>query len=220
LLKLDQLVAQFLKSARDSGFSLSDIRSRIGHWLNLQPPDHILVIEPDRELRRILMAEIEAATGWPVQGASVEECRDSRMLIGASPVAMYSQAKSVSVVLPPGVECLLVHSTSVAESLKEEKPPQSDALVAVASRWPEFLKTSRAILVAAGLNPDVLDFRDARTRGWQRGLGTCAFVIADVLTAKVLPTNCRARVFRVISDASLGELRKAVAVLMENGSAR
>src|SRR5438128_2384342 len=91
-LKLDQLVAQFLKTAREGGFSLSDVRSCVAHWLNLQPPDHFLVIEPDRELRRIVMTEIEAATGWHVRGASIEECGDSRMLIGAAPVAMYSQA--------------------------------------------------------------------------------------------------------------------------------
>lgn len=53
-IKLDQLAAQFFKAARDSGFSLSDVRSSLSHWLNVQPPDHFLLLEPDIELRRIL----------------------------------------------------------------------------------------------------------------------------------------------------------------------
>src|SRR6266446_9914116 len=155
--KLDQLTTQFFKAARESGFSLAAIRSSLSHWLNLQPPDHFLVIEPDAELRRILIAEIEAATGRPVRGASIDECREGSVLTGAAPVAMYGHAEAVRVVLPPGVECLLLLSTSVVERLKGEQVPAPDALVAVISRWSGFLKSARAILVAAGLNPDALD---------------------------------------------------------------
>jgi GntR family transcriptional regulator len=54
---LDQLIAVFLRVARDKGFSLSEIQTRLRHWLALQPPDHFLVIEPDGELRRILIKD-------------------------------------------------------------------------------------------------------------------------------------------------------------------
>jgi hypothetical protein len=92
--------------------------------------------------------------------------------------------------------------------MKGQKAPPADALVAVVSRWPEFLKWSRAILVAAGLDADALDFRDARERGWQRGLRSCTFVITDAVTLKKLPPGCDARVFRAVSPESLAELRR------------
>lgn len=58
-LGLDQLLAKFFKTARTRGHSLREIQSRLKHWLTLQAPDHFLVIDPDPELRRILMTEIE-----------------------------------------------------------------------------------------------------------------------------------------------------------------
>lgn len=205
--KLDRLAAEFFKAARDSGFSLSDIKSSLSHWLEIQPPDHFLVIEPDSELRKILLAEIEAATGLRARGVSLKDCRDSSRLPGAAPVAMYSQGQAVREALPPGVECCFLNSTSIVERLREEHSPAPEALVVVASRWPGFLKAARAILIAAGIDPDALDFRDAREPGWNRGLRSAALVITDSLMAKRLPAGCEVRVFRIISDASINELR-------------
>jgi len=204
--KLDQLVAQLFKTARESGFSLGEVRSSLSQWLDAQPPDHLLVVEPDVELRRILMAEIEVATGAPVRGASIDECRASNVLTGAAPVALYGQAEVVREALPPGIECLFLHSTSVVERLKGERLPSPETLIVVASRWPGFLKSSRAILIAAGLDPDALDFRDARELGWKKALGPAALVITDSLMAPQVAAGCTARVFRLISDTSVSEL--------------
>ena len=99
--------------------------------------------------------------------------------------------------------------------------PPDDALVTVVSHWPEFLRWARTMLVAAGIDLVSLDFRDARTRGWQRGLRSSAFVITDALTATQIPAGCDTRVFRVIADSSLDELRKFVEqflVKQESGS--
>src|SRR6476646_6109132 len=60
--ELDEAIARFFKSARATGHSLREIQTRLEHWLALQPPDHFLVIEPDPELRQILMTEIQQAT--------------------------------------------------------------------------------------------------------------------------------------------------------------
>jgi hypothetical protein len=92
--------------------------------------------------------------------------------------------------------------------MQGEERPADDALVTVVSRWPEFLKWAHTMLVAAGIDADALDLRDARRRDWQRGLAASALVISDALTARQLPAGCRARVFRIISDASLDELRR------------
>ncbi|MDX6694300.1 MAG: GntR family transcriptional regulator [Blastocatellia bacterium] len=206
-LELDGLISSFLRTARDRGFSLIEIQGRVKHWLELEPPDHFLVIEPDAELRRILMAEIKEATGFRVAGASVEECARSAVLAMAAPVALYTQAESVRAALPFDANCLLLHTRSVADSLKSAEAPPPDALVAVVSRWPEFLRWSHTILTAAGLDPAALSFRDARQPDWAKGLRASAFVITDALTAGQLPAGCQPRVYRVIADSSIKELR-------------
>lgn len=207
-LGLDQLVGVFFKVARAKGHSLREIQSRLKHWLALQPPDHFLVIEPDPELRRILVTEIEAGTNIRTVGADLDDCSDGQMLIGSAPVTMYSHVERVRAALPPDTDLVVLRSRSIPKSLQGERRPSPDALIAIVSRWPEFLRWSRAILVAAQLDPNALSFRDARERGWQRGLRSAAFVVTDSVMAHKLPAGCEMRLFTILSDSSLEELQQ------------
>ncbi|HEX8178132.1 MAG TPA: GntR family transcriptional regulator [Pyrinomonadaceae bacterium] len=206
-LALDQLISVFLQRARAAGFALGAIQTRIKHWLALQPPDHFLVLEPDEHLRAILVAEIADATGFPVRGLSLEACAQQGLPAGAAAVALYGQSERVRVLLPPDTNCLLLRSRSIPDALTGQQRPAPDALIAVVSRWPEFLRWARTVLVSVGVEPAALNVRDARERGWQRALHTSAFVITDALTARQLPAETPARVFRIIADDSLAELR-------------
>lgn len=98
--------------------------------------------------------------------------------------------------LPNGSELLALQVRSVPKSLTDWLPAPSHALVAVASGWLGFLKMARTMLIAAGFKPDNLMLRDARKRGWQRGLNEAAAVICDVLTAKNLQGLKRVFCFR------------------------
>lgn len=216
-LPLDQIISVFLRAARERGFSLAEVRARVSHWLELQPPDHFLVVEPDAELRPILVAEIEQAAGFPVRGAAFAECADGDRLTGAAVVALYGQAEGVRAALPPGTTCHLLHSRSVPESLAAEKMPPPDALISVVSRWPDFLRWAHVVLIAAGIDPHALDFRDARQAGWQKGLRSSDVVIADAVTAESLPPSSHPRVFRMIADSSLRELRAFVEQFLSGG---
>ncbi|HYE72025.1 MAG TPA: GntR family transcriptional regulator [Blastocatellia bacterium] len=213
---LDQLISEFLRVARSKGFSLAEIQSRIKRWLEFQPPDHFLLIEPDDGFRKILAAEIQEATGFRVAEACIEDCANAAILAGAAPVAVYGQGEIVRAALPAETQCLLLRLRSITETLRGQQRPAPDALIAVVSEWPDFLKWARAVLVAVNIDPLALDFRDARKRGWQRGLNASAFVITDAVTAKNIPSDCDTRIFHMISDASLLELKSYVAHLKTN----
>lgn len=206
-LELDRLISAFFTLARVRGFSLAEVRSRLDVWLRRQPPDHFLVVEPDEHLREILVSEIEEATGFRARGVGYEECGEAGLLAGAAVVALYSKAEEIKRSLPPHAAPIFLHARSIPEELKGEQRPPPDALVSVVSRWPAFLEWARVFLVAAGVETDSLDLRDARTQGWQRGLRSSAHVITDALTARSLPAGTRARVYRVVADSSLEELR-------------
>lgn len=206
-LELDQLISTLFQVARQRGHSLHDIQTRVKDWLETQPPDHILVIEPDEELRSILIAEIEGATGFRVVGTGIDECTRAEVLAGAAPVAMYGQADKVRAALPPDAPCILLRLRSVPSSLQGQERPSPDSLVTVVSRWPEFLRWARTVLAAAAIDPDAMSFRDAREIGWKKGLASSAMVITDAVTATLIPDGCRTRVFRIIADSSLDELR-------------
>jgi GntR family transcriptional regulator len=87
-------------------------------------------------------------------------------------------------------------------------PAPSAALVGIASRWPNFLKIARTMLIAVGFSPDALIVRDAAKPNWQRGLKQTAAVVCDSLTAAELPAGCRAIPFSLLSELSIAELRR------------
>jgi len=208
--ELDQLIASFFEAARRKGFTLVETQSRLKQWLEIQPPDHFLVIEPDIELRRILAAEIADATGFPVREAGLEECSDPSRLAGAAPVFLFNKEKPIRALLPVHTQCLMLHSRSVPTALQEKAPIPQNVLIAVVSRWPEFLKWARTVLVAAGVSSEALCFCDARKPGWQKRLSGAAAVIADALTLRSLPPGLRVHIFRLIADTSIAELRAFV----------
>lgn len=209
-LALDRLIAEFLRDARTRGFALDHIKRRVADWLDLQPPDHFLLIEPDPDLRRILTDEITTAIDFPLRATGTDNL-DPAQLAGAAPTCLYGQADHIRALLPAGTTLLLLNTRSVPDALRDERRPPADALITVVSGWRDFLRYARSILLAAGLDDDALDFRSTHDAGWQRALSASHFVITDTLTTRSLPRDTRARVFRVIADSSIVELRDFVA---------
>lgn len=80
-------------------------------------------------------------------------------------------------------------------------------MLGIASRWPDFLKLARTMLIAAGFHPDSLLLCDARKPDWQRGLQQTVAVVCDSVTACHLPKNLRAISFPLLAESSIGELR-------------
>jgi DNA-binding transcriptional regulator YhcF (GntR family) len=212
-LALDQLIARLFRSARELGTPLAAVLSRLRQWLELQPPDHFLLIEPDEELRGILAMEIGQATNFPVQSCGMDDLTIDdlpKAIDGATPVVLPNRAVAVRKTLPEGTDLLTLQVRSVPSSLAAWLPAPSGTLVGIASGWPNFLKLSRTILHAAGFHPDALIFRDTRKANWQRGLQQAAAVVCDSVTASKLPAECMAIPFPFLSDASVDELRRYV----------
>ncbi|MBO0723483.1 MAG: hypothetical protein J2P41_21845, partial [Blastocatellia bacterium] len=174
-------------------------------------------IDPDQEFRSILITELRAALNFRVEGASPQECAGRRsILLGSIPVALYAQAEEVTAALPDKMSCLLLHTRSVPKILKDEKMPAKDDLIIIASRWPAFLQYAHSMLGALKIDPDSLSFRDAREADWQKGLRAGTFVIADAATAEQIPPGVRVRVFSIIADSSLAEMRQYVEKFLKN----
>jgi GntR family transcriptional regulator len=205
-LALDQLIARFFKHLREDGYSLAEIKTGVERSLSMQRPDHFLLLEPDAELREILVAEIAAATKVRVKGVGPEKLDEA--MTGAVPLALYGHTREFADRIKPEMDLLVLHSGSVVESMRGQTKPPRDALVAIVSRWPEFLRWARTMLVAAGLDADALSCRDARERNWERGLRSAAFVITDSLMAPRIPAGCEVKVFRVLAEKSLKEIKE------------
>lgn len=209
-LDLDHLISTFLAIARSRGHSLADIQSRIVRWFSVQPPDHVLVIEPDTELREILISEIRDNISLKVSGLTVADCSDHERFVGAFCVALYDHSAELRAALPPQTLCLFLHSQSIPKRLTGERKPSPAEVITVVSRWRDFLHLAHATLAAVGIDPVLLDLRDARRHGWERGLNSDSFIVTDSLLSRRLPSGCHPRVFNVIADESIENLRCAL----------
>jgi DNA-binding transcriptional regulator YhcF (GntR family) len=203
---LDQVIGRFFRNLREEGYSLAEIQGGIQRAFSVQRPDHFLLLEADPELREILVAEISSVTTVKVKGAGPGEVDGD--MTGAAPLVLYGHMDQFAERVKRETDLLVLHSASVVERMRGQTKPSREALVAIVSRWPEFLRWARTMLVAAGLDADALSFRDARERGWEKGLRSAAFVITDSLMAPRIPAGCEVKVFRVLADSSLTEIRE------------
>jgi len=215
---IDHMVGDLAARARKLGASDAQIKSRLRRWLALEPPARWLLIEPDPELRRIVLCEMEQALSLPVIGCGFEDCATPAILDGSMPAVLPSKAAAIRKLLPAGKELatLQVHPVSpeLQSYLQRYMPAHSSDLVGIASRWADFQRIAQTMLVAAGFAPECLLVRDAAKPGWKRGLDTTRAVVCDAAIEHELPEGSHAIVFRLLSAAAIAELRKREEVLL------
>lgn len=201
--RLDHHIAGFFRAVRELNLPPEAIRARVAHWLASPPPDHLLLIDPDPELRRILLTELRSATAFPVREASPDQLTPA-VLAGAIPLCRPSKTTLVRNLLPAGIELITLPITSAPAFLTPLLPATSGHLIAVVSHWPEFLTLARTMFAAAGVSSDALLFRDATQPRWQRGLDQSSAILCDAFTNTLpqLPRKPRRILFPLLSEAA------------------
>jgi DNA-binding transcriptional regulator YhcF (GntR family) len=221
---IDQMIGDIAAKARKLGASDALLKSRLRRWLALEPPARWLVIEPDIELRRIVICEMEHALSLPVIGCGFADCLTSGMLDGSMPAVLPSKAASVRKLLPAGKELitLQVHPVSpeLQSYLQRYMPAHSSDLVGIASRWGDFQRIAQTMLVAAGFAPECLLVRDATKSGWKRGFDTAVAVVCDAAIENDLPHGSNAIVFRLLSEPAIADLRKREETVLTSSAAQ
>jgi DNA-binding transcriptional regulator YhcF (GntR family) len=204
---LDRLVANLFEGARRLGIPEQQVRDRVAAWSKRAAIERVLLVEPDPELRRIVLAELAEAVSLPLEGCDFGEF--AARTGGALVVTLPTKLERVKLEAP-GAQVFCLRIRSVPASLAEHLPPagqRAGLLVGVASRWPEFLRFARTMLVAAGFEGDALILRDAREPHWRDGLAHAAAVVCDVVTAGKL-AGARTIVSRVLAAEVAAELAK------------
>jgi len=214
---VDRLIGDLVAKARKQGATETLLRARLRRWLSLEPPSRWLVIEPDSELRRIVIHELSLALNLPVAGCTPDECSDVETVHGSMPVVLPSKAAAVRKLLPAGTELTTLQVHPVAPELqnylKRYLPEHGSDLIGIASRWPEFQRIGKTMLVAAGLSPESLLVRDPTKPGWKRGLDATTGVVCDSVTALELPPPLFPMRFILLDAASLAPLKEMEATL-------
>jgi len=220
---VDQLIGELAAKARKIGASDAMLRARLRRWLSFEPLARWLVIEPDPELRKIVTVEMESSLALPVAACTPDKCSSTSLLDRSIPVVLPSKAAMVRKLLPTGTVLTVLQVNPVASALQANLqrylPEHATDLLGIASRWSEFQRIGRTMIVAAGLKPENLLVRDATQPGWKRGLESTSAVICDIVTAQQLPKKCFPIVFRLLDEASITQLRAVEAEATERPAA-
>jgi len=215
---VDQLIGELVARARKKGATESLLRSRVRRWLALEPPSRWLLIEPDPDLARLVMHEMHQGLKLPIATCTPQECATPALLEGSMAVVLPS--KAAAVLLPAGTELTTLEVHPVAAELqvylKKYLPEHAQDLIGIASRWNEFQRIAKTMLVAAGLSPESLLVRDPAQPGWKQGLEATAGVVCDSLTALELPPRAFPMRFTLLDAASLAPLSAMETVLAGN----
>lgn len=214
---VDQLIIELVARARRLGASDRIVRERFMSWLAMAPPRRWLLIEPDIELRKIVMLELEDVLLFPVEGCTPQDCSAPEILDGAVALVLPSKASAVRKLLPAGMELTTLEVSPVGPELeshlKRYLPEHKSDLIAVASRWTDFRRNTQTMLLAVGLKPENLLVRDATQPGWKRGLGATSGVVCDSAIARELPKGCFPLVYRLIANGSIEQLQRMESAL-------
>lgn len=204
--ELDALVAEFFRRAQSRGFSRTQIQTHLQKLFAAPPPENILVIESDKQLRAILIEEIRQTSNLKVSGASIERLNGkySNALIAA----MIDEKSKIETVLPAKTSRVFLVWRSVSASMDGETRPAKSDLIAVVSGWEKFLGWAKTILTAAEVETDSIILRSTGEANWRNGLKNASLIICDALTAKEFSGDKRVRPFYLISDDSLNALRE------------
>jgi DNA-binding transcriptional regulator YhcF (GntR family) len=144
---LDELINQTIRRASELGYSLQALRSEVLERLSSQPPDHILVVEREEELRKIICAEIHSNVGRPVESCASETLSQKPELsVGAQVVAAEHLVESLNMSLSSKLPCMTLEFAGVEEHLALIRALSEPSVIGVASISKALLKTARSLL--------------------------------------------------------------------------
>jgi len=215
---LDALIDGWIEQAQSRGFSLTTLRERVARRIaaaNRTETRRLVVVEPEPELGEIIAAEIREHTGVPATTIVLDGRLRADQLDGAAAAVLVSRLRQADQFLPASAPRVVLLLRSIPESLQGQARPAATDLVSIVSRSPEVLRWTRTVLLAAAIDADALDIRDAREPGWREGLGASRVIVTDIVTARQLRhrgvADPRVRMLRVVADSSLDELRRTMA---------
>jgi len=207
--EIDELIASFLEIARARGFSTSAIRDAVRGWLDRQPPDHVLIVEPAPDIRAILAHEISSALPHRVESAGIDVLSDPAALEGALLVTSYYHAATVREIVGPAVPVVTISLNPGKVEIERLSQLPEGSMLGVVSVSPILLATVSAV-IASVRGEDVLvrPVPLADETAWRRLARTADAMVCDSLSGShVAPCTSRPlRVIRLIPESTIAQL--------------
>lgn len=203
---IETFMEAWVQEAEARGFSLEDLSAALKRIKRESsrplPARPLLVIHPDRNLARILAAEIEQAARGTVAFSGLEdappELETFRILTTTT------GASTVANLAPQGHEVIALKS--VEELIAGLGRPAAPILIAMVSHSETILKWASLLIPGLQHSSSEVIQRNPQQANWRDGLAACDMIAADIVAARELPDTIRPVVLRLVSEAFLRSL--------------
>ena len=147
---VDDLINATIRAARRQGCSLQELREQVRMRLLAEPPDHILIVEEEAGLRRLLQEEIRGQLGQNTASCSIADlAAHPGLAIGALVVAGQYAIVEVDRLVSKSVPAVALAFNAADEHLQLLRKLDQPSIVAVVSVSAAFLQTARSLLAPA-----------------------------------------------------------------------
>jgi DNA-binding transcriptional regulator YhcF (GntR family) len=149
---LDDLIDDTIRTALDRGYTLQELRKRVRERLLIVPPDHVLIIEDEPGMQRLLRQELsEMLPLLTIEATSPDKlAKNPDPVIGALVVTLPGRVWNLVAgnppLLPRGHPLLAVELSGVDAHLGYIRELPEASVIGVASISQEFLRLARAVL--------------------------------------------------------------------------
>lgn len=208
--RLDTLISQFFRHAQRLGFTNSQIETGVGKFLANPKPERILIVEKDEYLRQIIFTELHSAINFPTFGIAPEELLNSTYAANSIITAFPETAEKLGEILLSNSLIVSLKINSAQVGIQGQQRPNKSDLIGIVSGWEMFLRWAKTFLIAVGIEAESIITRNAHEKNFQKGLDSCVFLITDSATAQLLPKNPEMRIFQLVSDNSIAELKSLI----------
>jgi GntR family transcriptional regulator len=208
---LDELINEAIQRAKRMGYGLQALTKRVRERLQEQPADHVLVVEEEAGLRRVICHEVKEETGLGVEGCTPAELdRQPDLCFGAqvfAPLHMKNELKAGALEMRPPI---WITYSSADEHVKLIQNLKSPSVIAAASVSATLLRTARSCFAPALGRRHAFEgfLLEENKRVDLRGIDV---VFCDSIAMEAVQSGQRVH-YRLISPACLRELASALDV--------
>jgi GntR family transcriptional regulator len=212
---LDELINETIRRAKGMGYSLQALTNRVRERLQEEPADHILVVEEEPGLRRVICHEVKGYTGLPVDGCTPTElARQPDLCFGAqvfAPLHLKNDLKYAG--LEPRPPIWITYSAA-DEHVKLIQDLKGASVIAAVSVSASLLRTARSCFAPAlGRRHAFEEFLlEEDKRVDLRGMD---MVFCDSIAMQAVRARQRVH-YRLISADCLQELASVLGVKQKN----
>ena len=203
---IDAFVEAWVHEAEGRGFSLEDLSAALKK-INRESTRPLLsrpllVIHPDRNLARILAAEIEEGVPGTVSFSGLEDAPPE-----LEPFRVLTTTTGVSTVANLALQGHeVIALKSVEELIAGLGRPAAPILIAMVSHSESILKWASLLIPGLQHSSSEVIQRNPEHANWRDGLAACDMIAADIVAVRELPENIRPVVLRLVSEAFLHSL--------------